>query len=147
MIEVTYRIDSRALVLRGWRHLWCKKVVGFDTANHCARCLIGTWENRFGLKAPINETVRLTGYKDGDLLYFCGVAAPWNWANNAHLAGRVTKGASSSIELHTGDRLTVEGLQQIAIDPEPAKLRFPDRDRSFLTCRNFQFAAQMFKAA
>ena len=109
--------------------------------------MVGKYDNRFGLKAPVNQDVELSGYRDGDLLYFCGVAQPYKWANNAHLAGRVTDGEVSSIPLLTGDTLIVKGLKAIAIDAAPARTRFPNFGASYLTCRNFQFAAQMFPGA
>lgn len=145
-MNVTYRIESNAPTLRGWRYLWLKKVDGFNPAVHCARCLVGSYDNRFGLKAPVNQDVELTGYKAGDLLYFCGVASPYVWANNAHLAGRIADGASSSIPLYTGDKLVVHGLEAVAIQAEPAKNRFPGLGAAYLTCRNFQFGVQMFPA-
>jgi hypothetical protein len=92
----------------------------------------------------VNKKQGLGPFKPGQLVYFCGVATPWSWRSNAHLAGEVCQGESATIELWTGDRLDVEGLKQIAISDQRAYLLFPDHGRDFLTCRNFQFGAQMF---
>jgi hypothetical protein len=146
MANLSYRINSGAPALRGWRYLWLKTVKGFNPNFHCARCLVGKFDERFGLKAPINEDVNLSGYPEGLLLYFCGVAQPSNWANNAHLSGKVKKGAVSRIELYTRDVLDVHGLESISIDKAAAQEQFPKLGAEYLTCRNFQFGAKMFPA-
>jgi hypothetical protein len=141
-----YRIDSKRDQLVGWHYLWCKAVEGFDSSKHCARCLVGKYSKQFGLKAPINQDVELA-YDEGTVLYFCGVSTPYAWKNNAHLAGRVNKDAYCSIEMWTGDILHVLGMEQIKFNDSVANHRFPDLGKEFLTCRNFQFGAQLFPAA
>jgi hypothetical protein len=140
---VSYHIRSHALHLRGWRYLWLKTVEGFNENVHCARCLVGKFDKNFGLKSPINRDVELA-YPEGTILYFCGVAQPYNWANNAHLAGRVKRGAMASLDLWTKDMLVIRGLEAIPIDKSVSDAKFGDRSRNYLTCRNFQFGAQMF---
>jgi len=145
MAALSFRIESDQPVLKGWRYLWCKTVRGFNPGIHCARCLVGEYDNAFGRNAPVNKTVALT-HEQGTILYFCGVANPYKWDNNAHLAGRVKAGAVSRLALYNGDVLIVDGLEAIPIAAKPAEALFPQKDASFLTCRNFQFGAQVFMA-
>jgi hypothetical protein len=64
--------------------------------------------------------------------------------SNLHLVGRVKDGASASIVLHNGSILEVGGLERIQFDDKAARKLFPGKSEAFLTCRNFQFAAQHF---
>lgn len=146
MPVVSWRMTSPTGQVRGFRYLWQKRVFGFNSGVHCAQCLRGSYEQRFGRDMPANEAISVD-YPDGAILYFCGVATPYRWADNLHLAGRAVEGDQPEpieIELHTGDTLTVTGLRRIAFDDAAAVRLFPNKGRKFLTCRNFQFAAQQF---
>lgn len=138
-----FRITSSADRVQGWSYLWCKEVRGFNPAVHCAKCLIGKYENRFGQKSPVNEDIDLDGYEPGAILYFCGVSRPYRWMNNAHLAVRVTGDAADvvTIGFYTGDALTVYGAQGIPFNDTSARAQYGDRSSAYLTCRNFQFGA------
>ena len=153
------RIDSDRNNLIGWRHFWGKKVVAFDDRFHCARCLVGSQERRVHTATPVNVDIPLPNLKAGDVFYICGVATPWEWANNLHLACRVVSeqntlftppkalAPKASVLSYVGDRVTVTGAILLPFGDEIASKRYPDRDRSFLTCRNFQFGAEMVDTA
>jgi hypothetical protein len=140
-----FRIESQAEGVHGFRYLWAKNVRGFSSGRHCAGCLIGEYDKAFGLAAPVNRTVAMTGHPIGAIVYFCGVAVPYRWEKNAHLAVRVTGDRENTVtlELHTGDKLIVIGAERLAFDGAIAKAAYPDRGKAFLTCRNFQFGAAL----
>lgn len=130
--------------IKGFRYLWLKKVTGFDSSVHCAKCLRGTYSKEFSPKIAVNTQMKLN-YKEGDILYFCGVSAPYKWESNLHLVGVVKSGVKSVVSTYQGDLFTVEGFEQIVIEPSTAELRHPNLSQSFLTCRNFQFGSQHFE--
>jgi hypothetical protein len=125
-------------------YLWLKKVEGFNDKVHCASCLKGKYSKVFGLKMTAGETVILP-YEDGDILYFCGVAKPYRWENNMHLAGVVEAGHPAfELILHTGAKMIVENIRPMTIEAEPAERLYPQLPKAFLTCRNFQFGVQYY---
>lgn len=127
-----------------FQYLWLKKVEGFNDTVHCARCLIGEYSKAFGLKMAAGEAVLLP-YEEGDILYFCGVAKPYKWDNNMHLAGVIEIGHPAiELVLHTGHKMTVAGVRPIGINAESAERLYPHLPKAFLTCRNFQFGVQYF---
>lgn len=139
-----YRIEAKSGRVSCHGYLWMKKVVGFDDRHHCAKCLKGAYENNFGLKVPVNVDRMLEGYGEGDLVYVCAVSRPYNWHRNRHLAVRVREGASASLELFTGDVIHLTNAEQIRFSGQVAAERYADKGREFVTCRNFQFGAQLF---
>lgn len=127
----------------GFRYMWMKTVRGFQQSRHCAQCLIGGYDKRFGLSMAAGFRYE-AHYHEGTLLYLCGVSTPYRWERNFHLAGKVKAGAEASVDLYTGARIVVAGLEQIKFDDGAARRLFPELGEEFLTCRNFQFAAQVF---
>jgi hypothetical protein len=141
MLFVTYATNRDQV--RGWRYLWAKHAVGFAPSVHCARCLKGDYLNQFGKDMGVNVLTPID-LPAGELVYFCGVATPYVWANNLHLAVRVKPGASAVISAYNGDVIEVDGAEQVHFDDKEARRLFPERAEEFLTCRNFQFAAQVW---
>lgn len=139
-----YLIDAPAGRIERHGYLWMKKVTGFDPRHHCAKCLVGAYENDFGLRVPVNQWRDLSGYKEGDVVYVCAVSRPYNWHRNRHMAARVKAGARCHVELWTGDLVLLENAELIAFDGAVAAERYEDKGREFTTCRNFQFGAQFF---
>jgi hypothetical protein len=127
-----------------FRHFWAKRVTGFDSSVHCAECLRGrrlpevNKDLARGGRATLNAKV-------GALIYICGVASPRNWANNFHLAFRVTDGGQTVSQLYTGARVAVSNAVAIPISDTAARHLFPELPDDFLACRNFQFGAQEFE--
>jgi hypothetical protein len=60
------------------------------------------------------------------------------------LIGDVDAGGLQLLELYTGDVMTVAGVKAIAFDDKAALKHYGFRDKSYTTCRNFQFGAQAF---
>lgn len=130
----------------GWKYLWAKRVVGFDPRHHCARCLQGEYLLPFGLAMLCGEnTVPLPNAQRGDVLYFCGVAAPSNWHHNLHVACIVDPDAPDFVEqAYNGHFLRFRGLRRLPFDESAARTLYPGKTEAFLTCRNFQFGASHF---
>ena len=143
--NLKFFILSDRSVFQGWKYFWAKNVRGFDPSVHCARCLIGSYEKKIGTRAPVNTEVDLINHNVGDLLYVCGVAQPYKWANNFHMACRVT-GSMQDVAadlMAGGDAFIVRGAAKVPFDAETAQRQFAGRGKDYLTCRNFQFGAEL----
>lgn len=81
----------------------------------------------------------------GDVLYLCGVSAPYVWMRNFHLALVCQYGARVRTTAYTGDVIEIDGCDLIHFDDAEARRRFPDKGEAFLSCRNFQFGAHHFR--
>lgn len=128
---------------RGFRHLWLKTVRGFNDKDHCAKCLLGEYSKLFLTTMPTGEAIQLP-FQQGETVYFCGVAIPFNWSNNLHIAGTVKEGCKITLPLHNGSMIAIDGIERIDILPDAALRLYPERSKAFLTCRNFQFGAQHY---
>ena len=81
----------------------------------------------------------------GDVLYLCGVSAPYVWNRNFHMALIVEHGGLVRTTAYTGDVIELNGCDLIPFNEAEAARRFPDKGAAFLTCRNFQFGAHYFR--
>jgi hypothetical protein len=134
---------SASAAVEGWRFLWMKRVTGFDASRHCARCLLGEYVEAVGLDMPVSTLIDVPA-EPGDVFYWCGVATPYRWKHNAHLALAARDGGGAVLHCYNGDVLVVTGAEQIPFDDKAARALFPERSKAFLTCRNFQFGAARF---
>jgi len=119
-----------------FRYLWLKKITGVDLSVHCAKCLEGTYN-----KDIKSSTIELCNYELEDgIWYLCGVAYPFNWANNFHLAFRSCEGSTITSD-HHGIKIEIEGAKELPISEEFIPPDNPHiNHKSFYTCRNWQFA-------
>ena len=120
-----------------FKYLWLKTVKDVDLSQHCARCLIGDYDNRINNGTKEEHDIKLN---DGDIYYLCGVAFPYKWGNNFHLAFRYKDG--SNIEYsNNGITVKIEDAERLPID---SKYNNPlDKHihtKAYCTCRNWQFA-------
>lgn len=127
----------------GWRFLWMKRVKGFRSDFHCARCLEGSFVKGLGTSLATNVPHAVAA-DDGDLFYLCGVSAPYVWANNLHMALCAKAGSVVTVAAYNGEVFTVEHAELVPFDDVAARRRFAGRGSEFLTCRNFQFGAHFF---
>ena len=141
---LTLRIESTRTKLSGFRYWWLKRVLGFNSAVHCAKCLIGDYEPTMSPTLDTNTNMELDGYLEGDVVYLCGVSSPYRWERNFHLAGVVKRGEIAVGELYTGDVVRLFGVRAVEFDGDRAAELFGKRGPEFLTCRNFQFGAHFF---
>lgn len=114
-----------------FKYFWLKKINGIDLNKHCAKCLLGDYI----------DTKHVVGYELPDGIYYlCGVAYPYIWSNNFHLA--FTQEVGNTVELdHNGVHVIVEGARQLPISMDYCDKRNPKYGyKSYRTCRNWQFA-------
>lgn len=143
--NLRFFILSERPAFQGWKYFWAKNVKGFNSDLHCARCLVGSYIKPICTRAPVNTEVDLPNHSVGDLIYVCGVAQPYRWANNFHMACRVTgeSGDVAAGPMAGGDTFMVRGATRVEFDASTAERSFAGRGKDFLTCRNFQFGAQL----
>lgn len=123
-------------VTGSFRYLWLKTVENVNLSVHCARCLIGEYDSRIKPFKGILEELEL---KD-KYYYLCGVALPYKWENNFHLAFKPCKGSKIDIK-ENGINIIIEDAERIMIspeniDPKDSHIKY----KSYCTCRNWQFA-------
>jgi hypothetical protein len=140
----TLTILSEHARLRGFRYFWMKSVTAFNPSTHCARCLVGDYESKIGAAMHTGIKVDLD-YREGTILYLCGVSVPYRWVNNLHLPMRVKAGVEFFADTYLGERIVVQGAELLTFDDRAARELHPQRGKEFLTCRNFQFGAHHFR--
>ena len=119
-----------------FRYLWLKNVTGVNLAEHCAKCLTGEYEKGIG-----GNTKEITDRElDGEIYYLCGVAIPYDWNNNFHLAFKRSEGDTVEYE-NNGIHILIENAERLPISPEYIPADDPNAGRkAYSTCRNWQFA-------
>lgn len=138
------RIETPNDKLVGFRYFWAKTVNDFDSSVHCAKCLIGDYIKQVGTKMAVNEVIDIN-VPDSQVVYLCGVAVPYKWENNAHIAVRQKQGALAILSLYNGDKVMIKDAERVEFDDLAAKTLHPNKGKAFLTCRNFQFGSHHFK--
>jgi hypothetical protein len=134
---ITVIIEGQQPTLTGFQHWWLKSVNSYRLDVHCARCLVGPFDRRINKAMPLVQAVEL----QGDLVYLCGVANGWNWARNFHAAAAYAEGETFSLPTYNGLDVRFDNARMITIEPLPDG--WNGLDKSFTTCRNYQFAVQM----
>jgi hypothetical protein len=138
------RINSKRDRLEGFsKYTWAKEVHYFDDNFHCAKCLQGTMFRQVHGLMQTNTDIHIQTTNLYSF-YICGVAYPYKWTNNMHLALIENPEQNAELQLYNGDVLEVLGAEQYVFDDQAARLLYPDRGPEFLTCRNFQFGVQYF---
>jgi hypothetical protein len=120
-----------------FKYLWLKTVKDVDLSQHCARCLIGEYDNRINSNTKEEQDIELN---NGYIYYLCGVAYPYKWENNFHLAFRYKKGGM--IDYYSnGIHVVIEDAEALPIDEKYNNpLDKHIKIKAFYTCRNWQFA-------
>jgi hypothetical protein len=111
---MTLRVDGQGK-LEGFRYFWLKYVRGFDASQHCARCLVGSYEKRVHPTMPLGTTLALNA-GGAPFVYLCGVGP--KYTDNLHLAWRPVAGVRAEARTYRGELVSVEG------DPRP-RARLP----------------------
>lgn len=128
-----------------FRHFWGQVVRGFNPTKHCLPCLIGSRKKAIHPEmASTHEKGVSLEIEEGEYFYLCGVSQSFSHRENFHLVGVIESGATSALTTFCKRSVVVHGMSAIQIDPSPAATLFPGKGRKYLTCRNFQFAAQVF---
>ena len=121
-------------IKKHYRYVWLKYVNDFDLSQHCAKCLIGTYEKRVNRDTFSYRDIELPS---SPYYYFCTV---YQYATNIHLAFVEAEGETITIE---DDRYSVviENARQIHFDASRIDYALTGaRRKAFTTCRNWQFA-------
>ena len=123
-----------------FRYLWLKYVTGVNLNVHCAGCLKGEYSTKINIDLYREKQILLHEHPSR-ILYMCGVARPYKWENNFHLAMREAEGESFNVDEH-GVTMTVMNAIPLPIDSIAVEaIAHPKRlDPKFHTCRNWRFA-------
>lgn len=132
-------VTIKKLVIKDrYKYIWLKYVNGVDLSQHCARCLIGTYENRVNAQTyEYNDLV----LKESPYYYFCTV---WQYATNIHIAFKEKEGSKIIVD---NDYCYAEILnaERIVFDKSRINKALPQASKSvFNTCRNWWFANWVF---
>lgn len=127
-----------------FRYIWLKYIVDHDLNTHCASSLIGEYSKRISAKTVEGYNLTLDEHPHR-VMYLCGVAYPFVWGNNFHLAFRYKKGEilrysdnGIEVEIQNAERIY---FSEKDIDTTHKKAKF----KSYNTCRNWQFANWLAK--
>lgn len=119
-----------------FKYLWLKTVQGVDLNNHCAKCLIGKYDNRISTRIKEAKGILL----ENSIYYLCGVSLPFVWANNFHLAFKPEKGSAINIS-RNGISIEITDAVEIKFSAEDIDKSHPMSSKAqYNTCRNWQFA-------
>ena len=119
-----------------FKYLWLKTVEGVDLNQHCARCLVGRYSK------AVSNTMKQAEYipLEDSVYYLCGVALPFNWHRNFHLAFRPCPGSTIDYDSN-GIHVLVEDAERLPVSAEYIDPADPHANvKAYSTCRNWQFA-------
>lgn len=117
-------------------YLWLKNVIDVNLNQHCAKCLIGMYNENIDANVTHVENVELP---DG-IHYLCGVSSPYRWKNNFHLAFMPHKGSNVDVD-YNGIHVIIEDAEQLPISFDNLDTSHPFYPKSaYRTCRCWQFA-------
>lgn len=148
-VDVKFKLfdpSGKRVCAEGFKYLWLKKVYDFDDKHHCAKCLVGPYIGAFHPKM-LAEYKNTVSVPVESLLYFCGVADPFDYKNNFHLAVQAVPPEEKCIGVHqmyNGFQLVIENASMISFNDHAARRMYPEKSERFLSCRNFQFGVDWF---
>lgn len=123
-----------------FRYLWAKYVTGINLNVHCARCLLGDYSKKVAPDKCIINTV--FDEHQSKYYYICGVSTPYVWANNFHVAFEFCP--NNILDYDDGNtHIVIENARQIPIKSQDYRSAKFGNNRSYTTCRNWQFAYQI----
>lgn len=130
---------SKIEVIGDFRYLWLKSVFDVDLSVHCAKCLVGKYDNRINSRLKTAVNIILTD----KVYYLCGVSKPYVWSNNFHIAFREKQGSNFYID-RNGIKLFVNNAEEIEFSENDVDFDLPQaKKKEFFTCRNWQFANKL----
>ena len=131
-------------ITKPFRYLWLKYINGVNLDVHCANSLLGFYSKKIDKKIGIYSDITLDEFEP-KILYLCGVAFPFVWDNNFHLAFREKQGAIIKYS-NNGISLEIENAEILPIDKSYIDLNHKKaKFKSYNTCRNWWFANYLFK--
>lgn len=150
-VKIHHNFDEKK-----FRYLWAKYVRGGNLKYHCAKCLNGTWSQKFSgysnkdlLTQPElqMDEVPVSDYK---ALYFCGVSKqgyPYsNYQHNVHFIIIPQEGIISHWEFEDWKVDIENGILSTIPDQTTLDDRFFQEpyNEHYYTCRNFQWMVGFF---
>lgn len=127
---------------KDFKFLWLKKVEGIDLSKHCAQSLLGPYNKQIG---PHITTINDLNLEDG-IYYLCGVAFPYCYDNNFHLAFTNCDGSEINYSSN-GIDVIIENAAPLPINSSYINKMLPKaKFKSYYTCRNWQFANYLHEA-
>lgn len=134
MIILHYKVTG------SFRYIWLKYITGFNLNEHCAKSFIGEYSKVNLFKEQ--QDVDLNEHEGAKYFYLCGVAKPFRYKENFHLAfihkpGSLLHVNRNGIEVMIQDAEEVEIKEQSFYDHEKGHLK------TYNTCRNWRFAYQV----
>lgn len=124
-----------------FRYFWLKNITDINLNEHCAKCLIGEYDNRI-LKKP-GEMFNLE--LNQGIYYLCGVAYPFCYDNNFHLAFEYEEGSSLQYTSN-GVSILINNAKQLPISSDFIDWSHPKaKFKTYNTCRNWWFANYLNK--
>ena len=123
-------------VTKPFKYLWLKTVLDVDLSQHCAKCLIGEYNSNIKANIKTIENLEISN----DIQYLCGVAQPFIWKNNFHLAFKYSKGNILNYS-NNGISIIIEDAEMLPISNKYIDLDdINSTKKTYNTCRNWQFA-------
>lgn len=131
MIKIEY-----AQLKYKYRYLWLKYVSGINLTRHCAKCLLGEYDER--IQPGLHEIENMELTKKSEYFYLCGVTSKWE--NNLHLAFREKEGSEIIID-NKHIKCRIVNAEEIPISDKyiDHSLVYA-KDKAYNTCRNWWFA-------
>ena len=124
---------------REWLYLWGKYITGVNLEEHWAKSLLGSYSKKINKHRRIEKNIVLNEC-NSEIFYLCGVAKPYKWEKNFHLALRYKKGSKITIS-KKGLNLEMENAEELPINFDITKCNHIKKfDKKYSTCRNWQFA-------
>src|SRR5699024_11050934 len=119
-----------------FNYLWLKEVTDVDLSVHCAKSLLGDY-----IKQVTNKNSEYHQLECSDNIhYLCGVARPWNWDNNFHLAFEPCEGNYLTVD-KKGIYVEIKDAIELPISQSNVDFNHPKaKFKTYYTCRNWQFA-------
>jgi hypothetical protein len=138
--------DPSVQLVRGFLHLWCMYVRGFNFREHCQKAFRGRL-SRYVTTRGTRVSVPFTfdeEYKY-DSLYICGVArgpVSQRSTNNLHLALEPRLGSRFTHYTYNGYLLSIRNAAKLPIPELPE--RWQGLSAAYTRCCNFRFCAYRF---
>lgn len=130
---------------QNFRYLWLKYVNNVNLNEHCAKCLIGEYSKQIKKRQRTQTNITLNEYP-AKYYYLCGVAFPFKYENNFHLAFKEKKGNILEVD-ENGINLTLKNAERIFFSKKDIDPFNPHANKKgYNTCRNWQFANKIKKA-
>lgn len=142
---VVHKVTFRPQETR-FRYFWSKYVEEVDLRQHCLNCLVGRDGKNLNSKTFAGRR-RESVFRDiqlnearSRLIYICGVAEPYIWRNNFHLAMRLKPGASIH-KKSLGIEIEIDNAEELEICEDHVDPTYHRNiEIAYRSCRNLQFA-------